>query len=194
MPKSVENNVSPPAEPKSAADVPSTRRTIPLRPRTPAGSLRVRAMRLEDIPDVAELEARVFPDPWSADSFLAELDRRPEIGYPIVARNAAGDLHAYAVVWFIVDEAHIGNIAVAPQAQGTGIGTFLLNHILAEARQRDMAFATLEVRPSNRAALQLYQRFGFRQVAVRKNYYRNDREDAHVLAVDLHDAAEARLG
>jgi ribosomal-protein-alanine N-acetyltransferase len=56
-----------------------------------------------------------------------------------------------------------------------------------------MVFATLEVRPSNRAALALYERFGFRKVAVRKNYYHNDREDALVLAVALDPSAESRL-
>ena len=110
MPRSVENSVSPPAEP------------LPLPLPASVSGLTVRNMELPDVTEVADLEARVFPDPWSSDSFLSELERRPEIGYPIVARDRGGRLVAYAVVWFIVDETHIGNIAVDPDWQGHGLG------------------------------------------------------------------------
>jgi ribosomal-protein-alanine N-acetyltransferase len=150
-------------------------------------------MKFDDLAEVAALEREVFPDPWSADSFLAEIERRPEIGQPLVVRDG-GDLVAYAVLWFIVDEVHIGNIAVRPGRQGRGLGTELMRHILDEGRRRGMTFATLEVRPSNRSARALYERFGFRQVAVRRNYYRDNREDALVLALALDPSAEERLG
>jgi len=160
-----------------------------LRPAPPA--LTIAAMTLEDVPDVAALERRVFPDPWSVDSFLSEVDRRPDVGWPIVARDADGELAAYAVVWFIVDEVHIGNIAVRPDLQGCGAGSLLLRHVLEEGRRRRFHFATLEVRPSNTAALRLYERYGFRRVAVRARYYRNNGEDAYVLAAPLDaDAAK----
>jgi len=150
-------------------------------------------MTVADVPEVAALERDVFPDPWSPDSFLAEVERRPDVGWPIVARD--GDaLVAYAVIWFIVDEIHIGNVAVRPDLHGRGIGRWLLEGILAEGRRRGMVFATLEVRPSNRAALALYERFGFRRIAVRRRYYRNNDEDAWVLALALDPAAEDRLG
>ena len=148
-------------------------------------------MRLTDVPDVAALEERVFTDPWSVDSFVAEVERRPEIGYPLVLRDG-DDLVAYAVVWFIVDEIHIGNIAVHPDHQRQGHASAILDHLLDEGRRRSMAFATLEVRPSNEAALELYRRYGFRRIAVRKAYYRDNREDALVLACPLTAEAEAR--
>ena len=150
-------------------------------------------MDLSDVVDVATLEREVFTDPWSADSFLAEVERKPEIGYPVVIRDD-GRLIAYAVAWFIVDELHVGNIAVHPDFQGRGLATLLLEHLMDEGRRRDMVFATLEVRPSNAPALALYGKFGFRQIARRRNYYRDNREDALVLATALHPSAEARLG
>lgn len=158
------------------------------------GALSIAAMSLDDVPDVAELEKRVFTDPWSVDSFLSEVDRRPDIGWPLVVRGADGALVAYVVVWFIVDEVHIGNIAVSPDRQGQGIGTRLLRHILEEGRSRGFGFATLEVRPSNLPALRLYERFGFRKIAVRKRYYRNNGEDALVLAAAIETFPEISLG
>jgi len=141
-------------------------------------------MRLADVVEIAALEERIFSDPWSADSFLAEVERREEIGYPMVVRDGEG-IAAYAVVWFLVDEIHIGNFAVRPDRWGQGLGSALLTHILDEGRRRQMTYATLEVRSSNVRAIALYERFGFRQVAVRKKYYRDNREDAKVLAREL---------
>jgi ribosomal-protein-alanine N-acetyltransferase len=141
-------------------------------------------MRIEDVAEVAALENRIFADPWSADSFLAEVERNPDIGHPIVLRSK-DEIIAYAVAWFIVDEIHIGNIAVRPERQGEGFGRAMLRSILEEGERRGMTYATLEVRPSNERALALYERFGFRQIAIRKQYYRDNREDALVLSVEL---------
>lgn len=162
------------------------------RPRT--APLSIRTMTLQDVPEVSELERRVFADPWSVDSFLSEVERRPDVGHPLVVRDAADALVAYSVVWFIVDEVHIGNIAVSPDRQGQGVGAFLLRHILSQGRRRGFTLATLEVRPSNVPALRLYERFGFRRIAIRKRYYRNDGEDAHVLACALEPRKEASVG
>jgi ribosomal-protein-alanine N-acetyltransferase len=148
-------------------------------------------MRIDDVPEVTALEALLFRDAWSADSFLAEVERRPEIGHPFVVR-ADGDLIAYGVVWFIVDELHVGNVAVHPDHQGRGLGRRLMGYVLREGRRRGMASAMLEVRPSNTRARALYESLGFRQVGVRRNYYRDDREDALVLELDLDPSPEER--
>jgi len=150
-------------------------------------------MGVVDVPEVADLEREIFPDAWSVDSFLAEVERRNEIGLPLVVRER-GALIAYAILWFIVDEVHLGNIAVRPDRQGTGIGKAFLRWILAEGRRRGMSLCTLEVRPSNVAARALYESFGFRQIAVRRRYYHDNREDALVLALALDPSAESRLG
>lgn len=179
MPRAAVTAAHPPSEP---AHTPPKRSTFQIEP-----------MTVSDIVEVAEMERTVFPDPWSPDSFLAEVERRPDVGWPVVVRDGR-TIIAYAIVWFIVDEIHIGNIAVHPDRRGCGLGSWLLERILAEGKRRAMVFATLEVRPSNRAALALYERFGFRQVAVRRRYYRNNDEDAWVLAIALHPSAEGRLG
>lgn len=187
MPRSAMRDALPPADP--AGSRPS--RAPAAAP--PAGGRALLPMRLDDVADVAALERECFPDPWSPDSFLAEVERRPDVGWPVVVREGT-ELIGYSVVWFIVDEIHIGNIAVSPRHQGKGVGRWLLERILAEGRRRGMVFATLEVRPSNRAALSLYERFGFRKIAVRRRYYRNNDEDAWVLGHALDPCAEGRLG
>jgi len=159
-------------------------RRSPEKSARPHVELRPVRMRIEDVAEVAALEKRIFGDPWSADSFLAEVERNPDIGHPIVLRSP-DEIIAYAVAWFIVDEIHIGNIAVRPERQGEGIGRALLRSILEEGERRGMTYATLEVRPSNAPALALYERFGFRQIAVRKQYYRDNREDALVLSLEI---------
>jgi len=174
MPRSVGNSASPPTSDRATR-----------------AKFRPRRMTIGDVGDVGALEARIFPDPWSADSFLAEVERKPDIGYPITVRRDR-ELVAYAVVWFIVDEIHIGNIAVHPDHQGEGLGSALLEHILEEGRRRSLAFATLEVRPSNGTALALYERYGFERIAVRRRYYLNDHEDAWVLAYPLSGRAARR--
>ena len=181
MPRAAVTEAHPPTEP-SGSPARASRKSFRLDP-----------MTLADVAEVSEMERTVYPDPWSPDSFLAEVERRPDVGWPVVVREGR-EIVAYAVVWFIVDEIHIGNIAVRPNRQGCGLGSWLLEQILAEGKRRSMVFATLEVRPSNRAALALYERFGFRQVAVRRRYYRNNDEDALVLAIALHPSAEDRLG
>ena len=159
-------------------------RRLPEKSARPHVDLHPVRMRIEDVAEVAALENQIFGDPWSADSFLAEVERNPDIGYPIVLRSQ-GKIVAYAVAWFIVDEIHIGNVAVRPEDQGQGIGQAVLRSILEEGERRGMTYATLEVRPSNTRALALYERFGFRRIAVRKQYYRDNREDALVLSLEL---------
>lgn len=160
--------------------------------RAASAALFPRRMRIEDVPDVAAIEERVFHDAWSAESFLAEVERRPEIGHPFVVEQGA-EFVAYGVIWFIVDELHIGNIAVHPDHQGKGIGRRMMHYILEEGRRRSMASVMLEVRPSNLPARALYESLGFRQIGVRRNYYQDNREDALVLALRLDSPEETRL-
>ena len=155
-------------------------------PRSRAKNVSVRVepeilqMQITDVPRVHDIESLVFPDPWSIDSFLAEVERKSTVGYSIVMRDA-DEIVGYAVAWFIVDEIHIGNIAVAPAAQRQGIGRRLLEFCLHDAASRGIEYATLEVRVSNDRAIKLYETFGFRPVAMRRGYYSDTGEDALVM-------------
>jgi ribosomal-protein-alanine N-acetyltransferase len=115
---------------------------------------------------------------WSADTYARELDS-PNSDL-LGAINPQGQLIGFGCAWAIVDECHITGIALRPEQQRQGLGSVLLWGLLSLARQRGMKRATLEVRPSNRAALSLYEKFGFQEAGRRKRYYA-DGEDAAIL-------------
>jgi ribosomal-protein-alanine N-acetyltransferase len=145
--------------------------------------IEVRRMTEADLDAITEIERDLFALPWSRTSFLFEVsDNRTS--YAITAL-VGGEVVGYAVAWFLVDELHVGNVAVARSRQGEGIGKLLVGRLFAEGAARKTAYATLEVRVGNVRAIQLYRRYGFRGIAIRKRYYSNDGEDALVMMADI---------
>lgn len=142
-------------------------------------------MRDADLAEVLALEHRVYPHPWTMANFADSLAS----GYHAwVLRDQAGELMGYFLLMAIVDEAHLLNVAVSDLRQGQGLGRFLLNQAVACARGQGMESVLLEVRPSNLRALDIYQRYGFRQIGRRKAYYpaaNQQREDAIVMRFEL---------
>lgn len=136
---------------------------------------------LSDLPGILEIERDSFPDPWSEKLFAEEMDGdRRRLN---AALRVDGRLAGYGLGWVVADEFHLGNIAVARELRGQGWGRKLLAHMLDEAVSRGCAAASLEVRASNQGAIGLYREFGFREVAIRRNYYRD--EDALVMLAEL---------
>lgn len=152
--------------------------------------VRIRGMTVADIPIVAALERVVYPQPWSMRVFYDELalDSRTyivaELGDRIVA---------YAGLLIVAEDAHVTTVAVDPEARQRRVGTHLMLHLVDRALASGARHLTLEVRVSNEAARQMYERFGFSPVGLRKNYYRD--EDALVMwAIDIDtDDYAARL-
>lgn len=101
------------------------------------------------------------------------------------ASGADGGLVGYAAVWTIVDQAEIGNVAVAPESRGRGAGRALVREALNRARERGGRECFLEVRESNSIAQTLYESFGFVAVGRRRRYYNSPVEDALIMRVDL---------
>jgi len=148
--------------------------------------LRVRRMQSEDLPRVIELDRNSFSLPWPERSFRFELEKN-EVSRCWVAELLPADgvplLVAMIVVWLIADEVHVATLAVAPEHRRQKIAQRLLAHSLIDAYHSGANSSFLEVRSSNHAAITLYQRFGYRQVAVRRHYYKDNNEDA--LLMDL---------
>lgn len=125
-----------------------------------------------------EIERRSYSFAWSRNAFENEL-RNPATVY-LIARLGE-QIVGYAGMWLVVDEAHITTIAVDPPFRGRGIGEWLLHALLGVAIERRMERATLEVRESNQVAQNLYRKYGFRGVALRKGYYSDNKENALVM-------------
>ena len=139
-------------------------------------------MDVRHISQVAELEKLCFSDPWSEKSIATELEH--DYCLWLVA------LEGEAVVGYVGSQTSYGetdmmNVAVCPDCRRKGIGEKLVLALMEELRDRGSHSLTLEVRSSNGSAISMYEKLGFRQVGLRKNYYRNPKEDALILQKGL---------
>jgi ribosomal-protein-alanine N-acetyltransferase len=133
-----------------------------------------------DIDAVVTLENESFTNPWPRETLVWELTHS-DVTRVYVLRDEADGAIAFCIVWVIFDELHINTLAVSPAHRRQGLATFLLREVMAEAAADGARRATLEVRASNTAALELYARLGFRVSARRPGYYVNPPEDALIL-------------
>jgi ribosomal-protein-alanine N-acetyltransferase len=137
----------------------------------------IRRLIYADLPHVIAIERRSFPTPWSLAMFvlelskasgicLAALDGEELVGYCVCSR--------YDTVW------HLMNVAVDPDRRREGISSALLQKLFDEADKPGEQY-TLEVRPSNAAAIALYESFGFKRAGLRKGYSHDNKEDALIM-------------
>jgi ribosomal-protein-alanine N-acetyltransferase len=139
----------------------------------------VEPMTLDDIPAVHRIERASFPVPWPDYAFRQEIESNRLAHYLVV--RAGGQIVGYAGMWMMVDEAHVTTFAVLPDWRRRGIGGRLMLAMVRRAGELGARVATLEVRLSNVAARELYQRFGFRPVGIRPRYYSDNAEDALIM-------------
>lgn len=144
-------------------------------------------MTMEHIDDVIIIEHLCFSTPWSMDSFIEEIKSNKFARY-IVAKEGC-KLIGYAGLWKVFEEGHITNIAVHPEFQGIGVGSFLMDNLIELARREGIERLTLEVRIGNEKALRLYRKYGFVECGIRKGYYSDNKEDAIIMwKEDVQDA------
>lgn len=154
--------------------------------------VRIVPMRRRHLRGVVRIEAQVYPRPWSQSLFVSELALRGSRSYVVakVGREVVG----YAGLMMSLTDGHVTTIAVDPAWHRHGIGTRLLLTLAYEAIEREALALTLEVRLSNRGAQEMYKRFGFTAVGVRKGYYGDTGEDALVMwAYEVSEAPYRRL-
>ncbi|HEY2431473.1 MAG TPA: ribosomal protein S18-alanine N-acetyltransferase [Vicinamibacterales bacterium] len=133
-----------------------------------------------DLDAVVALEQESFTNPWSRETLVWELTHS-DVTRVYLLRDAQDRAIAFCIAWVIFDELHLNTLAVSPAHRRRGLGTFMLRAVMAEAAGEGARRATLEVRESNVAALQLYGRLGFSVSARRRGYYANPPEDALIL-------------
>lgn len=169
--------------------------------------IRIEPMQAQDIGDVLQIEHMSFSSPWTARAYEYEL-RYNDMAHYYVARinpnrfdhgNGAGVkswltrwlrpappsmldmLVGYVGFWLMAGEAHISTIAVKPEYRGHSFGEVLLATVIQEALRCGAHVATLEVRVSNHNAQELYVKYGFEKVGLRKAYYSDNNEDAFIM-------------
>lgn len=146
-----------------------------------AKGFRLRGLAWPDIEAVTLLEQQLFPeDAWSAPTWWAELAGRPRRDYLVVV-DGCTQIVGYAGLDDGGDLADVMTIAVAPAAQGAGLGRFLLAELERRAAVRDVEALILEVRADNVAALRMYERAGFALIRTRPKYYQPGDIDALVM-------------
>ena len=154
-------------------------------PITPEGiEVRLEAMTLDDLNAVLKIEQHTYPHPWSRGNFADAL----RAGYPGQLLMAGDEILGYMVAMRGFEEVHLLNITVAPEFQGQGYGVLMLDALSVWARGRQAQWLLLEVRVGNTRAMRVYERYGYRRVGERKNYYPADhgqREHAVVMSFKL---------
>jgi [ribosomal protein S18]-alanine N-acetyltransferase len=142
-----------------------------------------RPMVTEDLQPVLEIEERCYDFPWTIGVHRDCL----RVGYSCWVLDLPNRLGGYGVMSVAVGEAHLLNLCIDLPIRQQGWATRFLDHLMQIARERHAEVMLLEVRPSNQAALRLYEQAGFSEVGFRRGYYpaRNGREDAIILARDL---------
>ena len=137
-------------------------------------------MNQSHISAIAEIERQCFSKPWSENAIAAELEN--ESAYFYVAK-LNGESVGYIGMHCAADECYIANVGVLKEYRRMGVGSELVKYASDKAKEMKMSFISLEVRPSNTAAVRIYERFGFERVGLRKNFYSDPKEDGAIMTL-----------
>ena len=135
-------------------------------------------MTRDDADEITALEAKCFAMPWSREDFWRET--KNELAEYVVG-ELDGKIVAYAGAWVSFDQAEVMHVAVEPELRGQGVGTLIFGALIEAVKKRGAKSVTLEVRPSNTAAVKLYENFGLKSVGRRKGYYLDNGEDELIM-------------
>ena len=149
----------------------------------------IRSLAAADLDAIEAIEVLAYPTPWSRNMFIGELAKPTSICLGAFAAEE-GQLIGYVVASRYVDAWHVMNVCVNPDLQGNGIAGVLLERFFEITDRDGRRGYTLEVRVSNERAIRLYERLGFVSRGIRRAYYTDNREDAHVMWREALDADE----
>lgn len=143
-------------------------------------NVNIRYMTSSDIPLVVEFDKLIFGHTLGSETLRIELDENPFAHYFVMEKEGTDEFLGMISLWIDTPNAQILNLYVLPPYQEHGLGRRLMDFALDYVKSYEVEEMTLEVRPSNVKALSLYEQFGFKQVAIRRNYYENG-EDAFLM-------------
>lgn len=141
--------------------------------------VKIRTMELDDLEEVMVIEKENFALPWTENGFFSFLLRQDTL---FLVAEEEGKIAGYCGVVLVPEEGDITNVSVAKARQGRGIGGQLIRELVSRAGEAGAVKLYLEVRKSNAEAIRLYERNGFAQIGVRRDYYEEPKEDAILMA------------
>ena len=142
--------------------------------------MKVRHLQLRDLAEVERIERLSYATPWSRSMFAGELSKPSSVCIGAFEEET-DELIGYLIVSRYVDAWHVMNVAVEPSRRRAGIATLLMHELFGLTAGDGRRGYTLEVRVSNRGAIELYQRLGFQARGIRRGYYTDNREDALIM-------------
>lgn len=152
----------------------------------------IRRMTEDDLDEIMELEVQLFRSPWPREEYIYELNDNPFSNLTVIEEN--GRIAAYCDWWIIYEQAQIATIGVAKDMQRRGLGQMMIDLIKKDAGMKGCDFVSLEVRVSNEPAIRLYEKNGFITVNIRKDYYKDDHEDAYLMVCPLGGVYDENTG
>lgn len=138
----------------------------------------IRLMKNQDLAQVAEIEKQIFSMPWSEKAFSDSLNSENTI---YVVAEEDGKVKAYCGMYLSFEEGNITNVAVAPEYRRKNIAQRMLDYIMEEAKKKGITDIFLEVRETNTGAIALYEKNGFKEAGIRKDFYEKPVENALIM-------------
>ena len=145
----------------------------------------IRKAEAKDVETIEKLEQCCFSQPWSYESIYQDIVGNDRAVY--IVAETEGQVIGYAGLWIIVDEGHITNVAVSPDYRRNSVGNTIITALLQVTEDMGVKRHTLEVRKSNQAAINLYEKQGFTEAGERKGYYEDNGEDALIMWREAED-------
>ncbi|NLN59448.1 MAG: ribosomal protein S18-alanine N-acetyltransferase [Deltaproteobacteria bacterium] len=145
--------------------------------------LQFKTMTIRDLPSILAIEETAFQSQWTGDMFRQELVL--PFSRHLVARLPHQGIAGYIIFWILHDEVQLQRIAVKNDLRGHGIGVLLIREMMRICALGKVKDGSLEVRPSNEPALNLYKKFNFVMAGIRKGYYTDTREDALIMTFQI---------
>ena len=145
----------------------------------------VREMVKEDLDEIVSIESSLYKDVWNKEAYLRDLEN--EIAFNYVLEHD-GVILGYYGFWLMFDNIDITKVSIRKELQGKGLSKILMEDMFNRISNSDVVTATLEVRVSNKVAISLYEKYGFKKISVREKYYENI-EDAYVMQREVNQSA-----
>lgn len=139
-------------------------------------------MTESDIEAVAGMEKEIFPDAWTGKSIYETFCQNQAF---ITVAETEGEIMAYCIIYYVMDEGEIARIAVDAKWRRGGTGRNLLDYTCALCREKGVSRLLLDVRKSNASARKFYESYGFEEDGIRKNFYQMPAEDAVLMSKNI---------